>query len=103
LTTTLIDEQNNASGCPIRLLVAQRDMVIRGKHMLKTQSTMLAFGVTLTAAPASGNIIYGWDATGEALIQGNAPAPPRIGGPTGGMRITPSALERLVKPKVVNR
>jgi PAP2 superfamily len=56
--------------------------------MLKTRSTTLAFAVMLIAAPASANVITDWDATGVALIQGNAPAPPpRVGGPTGGMRI----------------
>ena len=56
--------------------------------MLKTRSTTLAFAVMLIAAPASANVITDWDATGVTLIQGNAPSPPpRVGGPTGGMRI----------------
>ena len=72
--------------------------------MLKAHSTMLAFGVMLAAAPTSGNIISDWAATGVALIQGNAPAPPpRVGGPTGGIRITPSAPEGSVQPGVANR
>ena len=55
--------------------------------MLKTRSTTLALAVMLIAAPASANVITDWDATGVALIQGNAPAPPpRVGGPTGGVR-----------------
>ena len=69
--------------------------------MLKTDSTMLAFAVMLIAAPASANVITDWDATGVALIQGNAPAPPpRVGGPTGGMRII--ALMHVAMFEAVN-
>ena len=69
--------------------------------MLKTRSTTLAFAVMLIAAPASANVITDWDATGVALIQGNAPAPPpRVGGPTGGMRII--ALMHVAMFEAVN-
>ena len=69
--------------------------------MLKTHCTMLAFAVMLIAAPASANVITDWDATGVTLIQGNAPAPPpRVGGPTGGMRII--ALMHVAMFEAVN-
>jgi hypothetical protein len=56
--------------------------------MLKAHSTMLTLSAMLAAAPAYANVITDWDATGVALIQGNAPAPPpRVGGAPGGMRI----------------
>jgi hypothetical protein len=55
--------------------------------MVKTHSSMLALATILAAAPAFANVVTDWDATGVALVQGNAPAPPpRVGGPTGGMR-----------------
>lgn len=71
--------------------------------MLKTHSSMLAFAVmlTATATPASANVITDGDTTGVALIQGNAPAPPpRVGGPTGGMRIV--ALMHVAMFEAVN-
>ena len=69
--------------------------------MLKTRSTTLAFAVMLIAAPASANVITDWDATGVTLIQGNAPSPPpRVGGPTGGMRII--ALMHVAMFEAVN-
>ena len=69
--------------------------------MLKTRCTTLAFAVMLIAAPASANVITDWDATGVTLIQGNAPAPPpRVGGPTGGMRII--ALMHVAMFEAVN-
>lgn len=69
--------------------------------MLKTHSTMLALAVMLTAAPASANVITDWDATGVALVQGNAPfPPPRVGGATGGMRII--ALMHIAMFEAVN-
>jgi hypothetical protein len=55
--------------------------------MFKTLSTMLALAAMLAAAPASANVITDWDATGVAIIQGDAPAPPpRNGGIPGGVR-----------------
>ena len=71
--------------------------------MLKTHSSMLAFAVmlTATATPASANVITDGDTTGVALTQGNAPAPPpRVGGPTGGMRIV--ALVHVAMFEAVN-
>jgi hypothetical protein len=56
--------------------------------MLKTHTGSLALATILAAAPASANVITDWDATGVALVQGNAPAPPpRVGGTPGAMRI----------------
>jgi len=55
--------------------------------MFKSHSSILALVTIFAAAPAFANVITDWDTTGVALIQGNAPAPPpRVGGPTGGMR-----------------
>jgi hypothetical protein len=69
--------------------------------MLKTPSSMVALLAVLAAVPASANVITDWDATGVALIQGNALAPPpRVGGPTGGMRII--ALMHLAMFEAVN-
>ena len=57
--------------------------------------------MTSTAATAYANVITDWDATGVALIQGNTPAPPpRVGGPTGGMRII--ALMHVAMFEAVN-
>jgi hypothetical protein len=57
--------------------------------------------MTSTAATAYANVITDWDATGVALIQGNVPAPPpRVGGPTGGMRII--ALMHVAMFEAVN-
>jgi hypothetical protein len=69
--------------------------------MLKTHSSMLAFAVMLTATSASADVTTDGDTTGVALIQGNAPAPPpRVGGPTGGMRIV--ALMHVAMFEAVN-
>jgi hypothetical protein len=69
--------------------------------MLKMHSSLLALVAVLAAAPASANVITDWDATGVALIQGNAPAPPpRVGGATGGMRTI--ALMHLAMFEAVN-
>ncbi len=42
--------------------------------------------IVAPAASASANVVTDWDEQGILFIQGNAPAPPRIG-PTGGLRI----------------
>ena len=69
--------------------------------MLKSHTSILALTAMLAAAPAYANVITDWDATGVALIQGNAPAPPpRVGGPTGGMRIV--ALMHVAMFEAVN-
>ena len=69
--------------------------------MFKMHSSMLALLALFAATPASANVITEWDATGVALIQGNAPAPPpRVGGATGGMRII--ALMHLAMFEGVN-
>ena len=57
--------------------------------------------VAFAATPASANVITDWDATGVALVQGNAPfPPPRVGGASGGMRII--ALMHIAMFEAVN-
>jgi hypothetical protein len=43
--------------------------------------------VVLPATTGYANVITDWDATGVAIVQGNAPAPPPRFGPIGGLRI----------------
>jgi len=46
-----------------------------------------ALMVVLPATTGYANVITDWDATGVAIVQGNAPAPPPRFGPIGGLRI----------------
>jgi hypothetical protein len=43
--------------------------------------------MTLPATNGHANVITDWDATGVAIVQGNAPVPPPPLGPIGGLRI----------------
>ena len=70
-------------------------------HAQDAQQYACVCVMLITATPASANVITDWDTTGVALIQGNAPSPPpRVGGPTGGMRIV--ALMHIAMFEAVN-
>jgi hypothetical protein len=65
-------------------------------HRLVVPALIMA----LPAATGHANVITDWDATGVAIVQGNAPAPPPRFGPIGGVRIM--AVMHLAMFEAVN-
>jgi hypothetical protein len=54
---------------------AARARIIRGKHMLKKHSSMVALVAILAAAPASANVVTDWDEIAVKALQPSTATP----------------------------